>query len=636
MKLFIIYLVSWLSLLCNIALAQFDASEGLTGSTSFPEVAITSLGNLAVFLTCLVRGSLHAEMGARDLLDCITGPKLHDIRGFGLTTCCYMWEENANVMGLKWSLNLGAAEVVMLSKDKPSCSMWQFMKYTSHVYDVPSIQLQSRPLIISGQVPACHPDPISQHACHCIVLKTVPEITMMLAERIPGTLKQLSDSECLLPCLSCLTNSCHGCNQGLLHVEEVEDLEAGRENVDEEEAGRKIRKKILTEGCRKDWPVAAVCKILDDKDFEQRNCCICIPTHPAENDKWTEMLITSLKTKDKDARGVINLTSDAMQNYIAQCGVCDDKEEYGTLSLIVSRLAEALVNIIVTVWLRVDGFSSALIARRAIRDYIVDSRGSGIAGNAFLSKCRVYSNVENTNVCQVLTFRGSLLSFGTFSIIITCVNLLCSITWAVLIALEGGTGKWYEPEAMPLSKPRVYVIMIAIALGLAFSVFDSCFVFFRGGRREDNGTEHLYRKDHDNGTEHGFGWRPNVLICYKWKNGLTCLFMVSLAGISVITTFETLFLILGERGHLRVHGTWIYAALQALVWMRWGVGVLVSTLTYKEYSSEYNRETARRGMIRVNRLAYASTFLLNAIFLGVRGSWIRGSTALVEGREHSN
>jgi len=572
MKMFITHLVSCLSLLCNIALAQFDISEGLTGSTSFPEVAITALGNLAVFLTCLVRERLHAEMGARDLLDCIAAPKLQDIDEFGLATC-----------------RLQAAEVVILSKDKPSRSMIQFMKYTSRVYDAPSIQLQSRPLIISGQAPACHPDPISQHACHCIVFNTKEDITIMLAERMPGTLKQLSDSKCLLPCLSCLTNGCHGCNQGLLHVEEVEDLEAGRE----------IRKKILTEGCRKDWPVAAVCKILDDKDFEQRNSCICIPTHPAENDKWTEMLITNLKTQDKDARRVINLASDALQNYMTQWGECDDEEEYGTLSLIVPRFAEALVNIIVTVWLRVDGFSSALIARRAIRGYIVDSRGSGIAGNAFLSKSRVYSNVENTNVCQVLTFRGSLFSFGTFSIIITCVNLLCSIAWAVLIALEGGTGKWYQPEAIPLSKPRVHVIMIAIALGLAFSFFDSCFMLCRGSRSIEK-----WNDDNDDGC--GCLWNGSIRVC-----------MATMVGGYAISAFEIWCFVIGARGHLKVHGTWIYGALQALVWVRWGV----ATLSGKGYSSEFDKDTARRGITRMNRLSYASIFLLNAIFVGVRGKW---------------
>lgn len=388
MRLSIIHLVCWLSLLCNIALAQFDISEGVTGSTSFPNVALTSIGNLAIFLTCLVSGRLYAEMGARDLLDWITAPRLFKIDDFGLTTCRYKSEN-----GHGFVLNLGSAAVVMLSKDKPSHSMGQFMKYTSHVYGVHSMQLQFHRLMISsGQVDGeilycCR----LRHECNCIVFKTKEDITKMLAERMPGTLKELPDSNCLLPCQACLKNGCHGCNQELLHVEVVEkdaegsnniveDLEAGGEHEEEEDGRKNKRKLILKTGACKVWPVPAVCQILDKgcAVLEQPNNYICIPTHPAKHDKWTEMLIAALKTKEKDARGVINLASDALQNYWAQSGVCNDMEEYSTLSLIVPRFAEALLNIILTAWLRVDGFSSALIARRAIRDDIVDNRGRGL------------------------------------------------------------------------------------------------------------------------------------------------------------------------------------------------------------------------------------------------------------------
>lgn len=159
LQLFIIYLVTCLSLLCNFAVAQFHASEGLTGSISFPDVAITCLGNLAVFLTCLVRGRLHAEMGVRDLLASITAPKLHDIQGFGLTTCRYIWDANTK----NFVLNLRAADVVMLTKAKPKLSMKQFMKYTSHVCGVPSIQLQLLPL---------SSDEIAADVCNIVVPST--------------------------------------------------------------------------------------------------------------------------------------------------------------------------------------------------------------------------------------------------------------------------------------------------------------------------------------------------------------------------------------------------------------------------------------------------------------------------------
>jgi hypothetical protein len=83
----------------------------------------------------------------------------------------------------------------------------------------------------------------------------------------------------------------------------------------------------------------------------------------------------------------------------------------------------------------------------------------------FLKKCWVYSNVVNTNVFQVLTFRGILLTFKTlWPSIIGGVNLICYISWAVLI---GSPGKWYDMQSTSPSKARIVVLISTI--GIAFS-----------------------------------------------------------------------------------------------------------------------------------------------------------------------
>lgn len=76
-QVFALQFVGLLACLAYTVLAQFDVSEAVTASASFPDVAITCVGNLAVFFSCLLRGRLHVEMGARDLLATITAPKLH-------------------------------------------------------------------------------------------------------------------------------------------------------------------------------------------------------------------------------------------------------------------------------------------------------------------------------------------------------------------------------------------------------------------------------------------------------------------------------------------------------------------------------------------------------------------------------
>ena len=89
------------------------------------------------------------------------------------------------------------------------------------------------------------------------------------------------------------------------------------------------------------WPIAAVCEILKFlKSISEDQCsCICITTRPAEIDEWTKMLISSLKTKDNEARRVISLASDVLQNYIPRSRECDDAQDYDIVLLIVPRLA---------------------------------------------------------------------------------------------------------------------------------------------------------------------------------------------------------------------------------------------------------------------------------------------------------
>lgn len=50
------------------------------------------------------------------------------------------------------------------------------------------------------------------------------------------------------------------------------------------------------------------------------------------------------------------------------------------------RFTEVLVNLVLPSWFRVYDFSASLVERGEIRDYVVGSKGSGFAANAFLTK----------------------------------------------------------------------------------------------------------------------------------------------------------------------------------------------------------------------------------------------------------
>jgi hypothetical protein len=109
-------------------------------------------------------------------------------------------------------------------------------------------------------------------------------------------------------------------------------------------------------------------------------------------DNWTKLLISSLKYsryEDEETRsvdGVIFTASDALQNYMHKSGGLSAIERYKGITVIFPRLAEVVINIVLTVCLRIDGFSSALIARREIRNYLLESKKMGFPPICFLSK----------------------------------------------------------------------------------------------------------------------------------------------------------------------------------------------------------------------------------------------------------
>lgn len=552
----IIRLIVWLGWVSNIALAQMELSQAVTGSVEFHGINLACMGNLAVFVTSLLRGRLDLEMGARDVLATMRGPKLVEINnGFGLTTCKAQEYDKASV--------------VMLSLQTPNLSIRQFMKYISNAYNVHSIILQCFP-VNSPVLDQKFDGEQKNHSinCKCIVFSTVEEVIILLADQIPRTLKRLSDSLFLLPSEECLAEGCHGCKQDLLYVEHDK---SGKKTL--KKGDSKSSEDRVTEVKR-----SAVLKTLEILQTGEYNC-ICIPLCPSGYDYWTKLLSRSLGVKD---------TESAVENF-------------STASLIAPRLAEVFVNIALTLYFRIDGFSSSLVARRAIRDYVVDSKGSGFGANAFLTKAesKVEVDSETKYVCHVLTFRGTLASIRTFSFGVCIFNVFCCISGVLLIALNGRLGNWYDSHPFTLDKGRVVGIT---ALILVISGMD-CW--------------HLYKlwKDRDTSSstpeKEKFRLIATVMVLVVF---IFELIWVG-AGIAIVVTSGVKRVKVDEKWSYKgVNGSdkWFYS-LYILVWIKWAVG----SFLLGEYPPEYDSEFDYGNGI----LVYSSAFLLNSALAGARSNW---------------
>ena len=90
MNVLLIKLVVWLGWLSSVAVGQLELSEAIAGFVNFPKVGISCVSNLAVLITSISKGRIDLELGVRDVLESVRGPKLHTINKeklVGWTTC---------------------------------------------------------------------------------------------------------------------------------------------------------------------------------------------------------------------------------------------------------------------------------------------------------------------------------------------------------------------------------------------------------------------------------------------------------------------------------------------------------------------------------------------------------------------
>ena len=148
---------------------------------------------------------------------------------------------------------------------------------------------------------------------------------------------------------------------------------------------------------------------------------------------------------------------------------------------------------------------------------------------------------------------------------------------------------FYKINSIPPSKPKVVAIITVICIGMGMD----CLEMFS---KKISGRKKLLLR------------------------------VVIVLEIGCIATTSAILGALGTKGF----GTWHYSALQALVWVKWGIGCYL----LGEYSPEYVHRPSRSTMMRsgVESLAYSSArwidngilvyssaFLFNALLSALRG-----------------
>ena len=427
-------------------------------------------------------------------------------------------------------------DVVMLSKQREIVQIGSFMPVMFMQvmfcnYDVQSIFLACLPLKsvhAEVNVEMCTED--HGEKCGCIVFETQEDITVMLARRMPGTVKKLHDSRILLPSLGCLRNGCHGCKQRLLNVDENDRLREGDHQLESP---------------------AAVCEILDLESIQEAHGCICIPLRSANEDDWTKHLIRFFEPDTEELRGAVTrkgktTASSALENYKkGNQRNCNADEKYSLASLtILPRLTLVLIMLLLTFWLKVDGFSTTMFALNAVANYLPMQNSTVFSPHSILSRALVKSNANKISVCQVLFFRGNLQWCAASALLEILVANICIISWMVLVATEGGANKWFHTHSMAPSTDRVAVILVGLYIALAM----------------DGADLSLYLK---------IRRMPCFKRCINRKTTLAIYGTIILEILCIVACSAI--------AVVKAYGRWIYSALQCLALVKFLMGTYLIT-----------------------------------------------------------
>ena len=141
-------------------------------------------------------------------------------------------------------------------------------------------------------------------------------------------------------------------------------------------------------------------------------------------------------------------------------------------------------------------------------------------------------------------------------------NLIFSIIWAVLIANEGGAGKWFDLLCMPPSKVKVIVIMVAIGTPLAMDFLDLFSLSNKIKGRKSLGK--------------GINEKKRYVLCTSIIMEIVCIVI----GIRVARTWG-----------MTSFGRWVYSALFGLIWMKW----VIDSYLLGEFSQYFESRQGRWG-----------------------------------------
>lgn len=477
------------------------------------------------------------------------------------------WIEEAFEENLR--LGVGKDVLVLVGTGKEKKTL-EFFSHCSIVYGV-------EPVVVPCSLYSSLPDSnragdCSCERCTCLLFHSRSSRAIKhLVSLLPGATFRDADGNHMLPSFGCFQNKCHSAMPAgplqALHV--VNDA--------------------IASGDPAPIPTSLAASLMGRTDsLVQGEACVCAPlaSNP-ESDEWSKALKRMLQTKDDASRGAEGVTSRALARYLDGVPQAQPAEEsFGWLESIVPRLIEAGLIAILTVWFRVDGFSSSLVSRRAVRDYVTDEVGNAAHIGMRVQKVSLhFPSSSRQHFSHVLMFRTGPVSMVTATLALGTGSTLLSTTWWCISVARGvWIGKWSTAYSLPPTTLRSGVSIVGL---IACLLLDCTEIWVS--------------------NELAFappGWGDWIKYLLQTEHMI-------LAAMVAEVLLVVLVLVMTVLHAAHKFGRLIYCILELLSWAKW----LIGSMRLGEFIFSKNNEQ------RSGKWVYASAFLAAAVMAGIGGQW---------------
>jgi hypothetical protein len=341
-------------------LVRAQESNLLLGDTAnFLDAGLTALGLITALVTTVLRRRMDAETNTRDLLTLLGG------------------ESQGSVKTLTVYDQHSLSQVLVLVEETSKTWAHQVFSYygatTAKRAELMPVAWLCPP---PGCTPSVSPARCSCNAtCKCLRMERVEGVCKHLTTVAPGSVFRVDDTYDAIICSSCFAHNCHNSKEAYY-----------------QDAGSLGPSDFRGAACRRALAVSAA------NIFAAEGHTGLMLVEPANEESvtWGSTISEASTVRDSEERGNENPFTVSYRKALAgEASPTQNDTEFDPTLWWISRVCAFVLACALVAFFRTDAFSCALLTRRAMRGYMVDSTQTKLPLSSFCSAARCETSLDN-------------------------------------------------------------------------------------------------------------------------------------------------------------------------------------------------------------------------------------------------